>query len=75
MALSALFSGGTTLIQYFADDVEVAAVVFWTFGDLGRTNWTEILIIACVSIAACIYFMFNRWNYNAFESGGQTAKV
>ena len=69
-----LFSGGTTLIQYFADDVEVAAVVFWTFGDLGRTNWIEILIIACVSIAACIYFMFNRWNYNAFESGGQTAK-
>ena len=74
VALSALFSGGTTLIQYFADDVEVAAVVFWTFGDLGRTNWIEILIIACVSIAACIYFMFNRWNYNAFESGGQTAK-
>ena len=33
VALSALFSGGTTLIQYFADDVEVAAVVFWTFGD------------------------------------------
>ena len=60
VALSALFSGGTTLIQYFADDVEVAAVVFWTFGDLGRTNWIEILI--------------NRWNYNAFESGGQTAK-
>ena len=74
VALSALFSGGTTLIQYFADDVEVAAVVFWTFGDLGRTNWIEILIIACVSVAACIYFMFNRWNYNAFESGGQTAK-
>ena len=74
VALSALFSGGTTLSQYFADDVEVAAVVFWTFGDLGRTNWIEILIIACVSIAACIYFMFNRWNYNAFESGGQTAK-
>ena len=74
VALSALFSGGTTLIQYFADDVQVAAVVFWTFGDLGRTNWTEILIIACVSAAACVYFMFNRWNYNAFESGGQTAK-
>lgn len=74
VALSALFGGGTTLIQYFADDVQVAAVVFWTFGDLGRTNWTEILIITCISFAACTYFMFNRWNYNAFESGGQTAK-
>lgn len=35
VALSALFSGGTTLIQYFADDVEVAAVDIldiWRFG-------------------------------------------
>ena len=38
VALSSLFNGGTTLVQYFADDVQVAAVVFWTFGDLGRTS-------------------------------------
>lgn len=36
VALSSLFSAGSTLIQYFAQDTQVAAAVFWTFGDLGR---------------------------------------
>ena len=73
VALSALFSGGTTLLQYFADDVKIAAVVFWTFGDLGRTSWREIAIIAVVVILALIYFLINRWNYNALESGEHSA--
>ncbi|MFY9380362.1 MAG: iron ABC transporter permease, partial [Acutalibacteraceae bacterium] len=74
VALSSMFIGGTTLIQYFADDVQVAAVVFWTFGDLGRTNWTEIKIMSTVGAIAFIYFMYNRWNYNVMESGVSTAK-
>ncbi|MCL2232663.1 MAG: iron ABC transporter permease, partial [Treponema sp.] len=74
VALSALFSGATTLVQYFADDLVVAAVVFWTFGSLGRTGWNEITLIFCLGIAAFLYFFFNRWNYNAMESGTNTAK-
>lgn len=74
VALSSLFSGGTTLVQYFADDVQVSAVVFWTFGDLGRTNWNEIKILFGTSIVMFIFFMCNRWNYNAMESGTDTAK-
>ena len=74
VALSSLFSGGSALLQYFAADVQVAAVVFWTFGDLGRTSKNEIIIITIGTIAAYIYFMFNRWNYNALGSGKHTAK-
>ncbi|WP_207736692.1 MULTISPECIES: iron ABC transporter permease [unclassified Clostridium] len=74
VALSSLFTGGTTLLQYFADDVQVAAVVFWTFGDLGRTSWQEIALIAGISLAAGLYFFANRWNYNAMEAGPHTAQ-
>lgn len=74
VALSALFSGGTTLIQYFADDVKVAAVVFWTFGDLGRTSKSENLYLCVVFILASCYFYWHRWDYNALESGHHTAK-
>ena len=35
VALSSLFAAGTILIQYFAQDYQIAAAVFWTFGDLG----------------------------------------
>ena len=74
VALSSLFSGGTTLIQYFADDVKVAAVVFWTFGDLGRTNKTENIFLAVLFLVGFLYFYFHRWDYNALVSGHHTAK-
>ena len=42
VALSSLFSGGSTLLQYFADDTKLGAIVFWTFGNLGSTNWRTV---------------------------------
>jgi len=74
VALSALFTAATALIQYFADDVRIASIVHWTFGSLGRAGWTEIAIIFAFNIVAFLYFIYNRWNYNALESGGATAK-
>lgn len=74
VALSALFSGGTTLMQYFADDVSLAAIVFWTFGDLGRASWQQVGLMAGVTLLGFVYFMFNRWNYNALQNGENTAK-
>ena len=74
VAISAMFAGATTLVQYFADDVMLASVVFWTFGNLGRAGWSETALIFCLGIAAFLYFFFNRWNYNAMESGTHTAK-
>lgn len=74
VALSSLFSGGTTIVQYFADDVKVASVVYWTFGDLGRANWREITLIFAITAVSLLYFLGNRWNFNAMESGADTAK-
>lgn len=74
VAISAMFTGATTIIQYFSDDNKVAAAVYWTFGNLGRASWKEISLIFILSTAAFIYFIFNRWNYNAMESGTNTAK-
>ena len=73
VALSALFGGATTLIQYFASDTQIAAVVFWTFGDLGRTIYPEIALLSVIVAASTVYFLFNGWNYNAFESGEASA--
>ena len=72
VALSSLFTGATTLLQYFADDVQMATVVYWTFGDLGRPGWSEIGLIAVCTAGALLFFLRNRWNYNAL-SGGSTA--
>ncbi|MEG0441730.1 MAG: iron ABC transporter permease [Oscillospiraceae bacterium] len=74
VALSSLFSGATTLLQYFADDVQVSTVVYWTFGDLGRPSWQEIALIGAITFGAFLFFFYNRWNYNALSSGIQTAR-
>jgi len=74
VAMSSLFSGATAIVQYFADDVKLASVVYWTFGDLGRASWREIALVAAVTLVSFLYFIFNRWNFNAMESGPDTAK-
>ena len=73
-ALSSLFAGGSTLLQYFADETKLGAVVFWTFGDLGGSSWWEIGFLAAVFAASMLFFLLNRWNYNAMEGGADTAK-
>ncbi|MGB4609824.1 MAG: iron ABC transporter permease [Saccharofermentanales bacterium] len=74
VALSSLFGGGSTLLQYFTDDTKLGAIVFWTFGNLGSANLRELLVLAIALGIALIYFMFNRWNYNAMQSGMDTAQ-
>lgn len=75
VALSSLFSAGTIIIQYFAKDtVQIAAVIFWTFGDLSRASWQEIWILALLLALALGYFIYHRWDYNAMDGGEDMAK-
>ena len=73
VAISSMFTGATTLLQYFADEVELAAIVFWTFGDLGSASWGDIRLMAAVTLACCIYFLLHRWDFNGLLSGSETA--
>lgn len=73
VALSALWAGGSTIIQYFAEDVELAKVMFWQFGDLGRATWSQMGFMFIVGCICAVYFFANRWNYNALQNGGHVA--
>ncbi len=74
VALGSLFTAGTTALQYFASDVEIASIVFWTFGDVGRVVWSELGFMFLLVAGGSIYFIYNRWNYNALDAGDETAK-
>ena len=73
VALSALWAGASTIIQYFSDDLELTKVIFWQFGDLGRATWSQIGLMALPGTACAAYFFANRWNYNALQNGGHVA--
>ena len=75
VALSSLFTSGTILVQYFATDVEIAMVVFWTFGDVARSSWPDIGLLSLVTAGAAIYFVYHRWNLNAMSAGDASAQA
>jgi iron complex transport system permease protein len=74
IALGSLFASGLTAMEYFADDVELASIIFWTFGDLGRSTWRQLAVLTAVVVPISLYFVRNAWNYNALDSGDETAK-
>ena len=74
VALSSFFGAATMLLQYFASDIQVAAAVFWTFGDLGKAGWRELAVMALTLIPATAYFLWRRWHFNALLWGDDAAK-
>ncbi|NDV19891.1 iron chelate uptake ABC transporter family permease subunit [Pseudodesulfovibrio sp. JC047] len=74
VALGALFTAGTMFLQFFADDIQLAAMVFWTFGDTARASWSELGVITVVVVVSSVYFLASSWNYNAIDAGDETAK-
>ncbi|MGA6924428.1 MAG: iron ABC transporter permease [Desulfosarcina sp.] len=74
VALSSLFASATVLVQYLASDTQLAMVVFWTFGDVTRANWTEIGLLCGAVAVASFFFLSRRWDLNAVATGEETAK-
>jgi iron complex transport system permease protein len=74
VALGAFFTAGTMFLQFFADDMQLAAMVFWTFGDAARASWHELSFISLITLLVSLFFFANSWNYNAIDAGDETAK-
>ncbi len=74
VALGAFFTAGTMFLQFFADDVQLAAMVFWTFGDASRAGWQDLATMVVLILFGAGYFFANSWNYNAIDAGDETAK-
>jgi iron complex transport system permease protein len=74
VALGAMFTAGTMFLQYFADDIQLAAMVFWTFGDVARASWTELSLLTAVTGLCSAYLLSRSWDYNAIDAGDETAK-
>lgn len=68
-------TGVTTLIQYFASDTTLATAVYWSFGDLGRANYIDDLIILVVTAISLIFFLMFSYRYNAMLLGEDTSST
>ena len=53
--------------------MQLATLVYWTFGNLGSTGWDDLGGMGIVVAALIVYCCFHRWDYNALLSGSETA--
>lgn len=74
IALNAIFLAGLSAFQFFADESQLAEMVFWQFGDLSKSSWTELAILFAVFAIVTTYFLYKRWDYNAMDSGDEIAE-
>lgn len=69
VAMSSLFQAMTTILQYFSDQNTLSQAIFWTFGDLSRANWQEIIILSITVGCAYIFFYTKRHDYEGLSHG------
>lgn len=74
VALSTFFMAGVTLLQYCVDETQLAAIVHWSFGDLTRGSWSELTIVAVVTLLTTVWYFLNRFDYNAILAGDEVAR-
>ena len=75
IAIGAVWTAATTVLQFYATDVGLSAAVVWSFGDLGRATYRTDAIMAVTVLAGIVFFMSMSWKYNALLSGEATAKT
>lgn len=74
IALAALYTAGTTTLEYFATNTELATLVFWKFGDVSGATWEFNVILWVVVVLAGSYFTRSAWSYTVLSAGDETAK-
>lgn len=75
MAIGAVWTAATTILQFYATDVGLSAAVIWSFGDLGRATYRTDTIMAVAVLVGLVFFMLMSWKYNALLSGEATART
>lgn len=75
IALSYLFAALAAGMQYIADEQQLASIIHWTFGDLGRATWSQIGVVGVVVGLAVVHARCNTANYSRLAAGDEAARA
>lgn len=73
IALVFTFNALLALVQYFATEQAVAAVVFWTMGSLGRATWPKVGAVLVLLLVMLPLFVRRAWALTAMRLGDDKA--
>lgn len=69
IALVFTFNALLALLQYFASEQALAAVVFWTMGSLTKATWTKVAVTAVILLVCTPLFACRAWALTAIRLG------
>lgn len=75
IALSYLFAALSAGMQYIASEQQLSSIIHWTFGDLGRADWSQIGVVAAVVALAAAHTRLNTANYTRLAAGDEAARA
>ncbi|MBR4504837.1 MAG: iron ABC transporter permease [Candidatus Methanomethylophilaceae archaeon] len=75
MAVSALFSGFTSMIEFFSDADTVTSIVFWMLGSFDGRSWSDLRIMLPPIILGIALVAFNARALNLMTAGESKAKA
>ncbi|MGR4973609.1 MULTISPECIES: FecCD family ABC transporter permease [unclassified Pseudomonas] len=73
IALVFTFNALLALVQFFATEQAVAAVVFWTMGSLTKATWPKLGVICLVILVTLPIFARRAWALTALRLGDDKA--
>ena len=69
IALVFTFNAALALLQYFASEQALAAVVFWTMGSLTKATWGKVAVTAVILAVCTPLFARRAWALTAIRLG------
>ncbi len=73
IALVFTFNALLALVQYFATEQAVAAVVFWTMGSLTKATWPKLGVVCTAIVVMLPVFARRVWALTALRLGDEKA--
>ncbi|MDO5037908.1 MAG: iron ABC transporter permease [Tissierellia bacterium] len=73
IAMSFLFGSMTSFLQYIANENDLQAFVFWSFGDLTKISWDQVFILLVLVLVVYLLFFRKSWALTAMTLGDTNA--
>lgn len=73
IAIFFTFSALLALMQYMASEDQIARIVFWMMGSLGRASWEKIAVGATLLALVIPFGLVRSWQMTALRMGEDTA--
>ena len=73
VGLGSLFHAGTMFLQYFTTEINAAATLFWTFGDLSKATTLNLWLMTAILLPSLLFLGMVHWKFDALAFGDESA--